>query len=392
MSIGKTSLLDTIRNANVAAGEAGGITQHIGAYSVTIDGKDLTFLDTPGHEAFANMRARGANMTDIVVLVVAADDSIMPQTKEAIQHAQTAKMQMSVAANKMDKPSANIEKLKQDLSANNVLVEDWGGEIPMIPISALKKTGIKELLEAIALQAEMLDLKASPDGSAEGAVLEARMEKGRGVVTDILVKKGTLRVGDAIVIGTAYGRIRSMTNDRGQTVKEVKPGYPVEIIGISDVAQAGDTFYVTQNEAAAKAVAENRLQKILAQKAIDLAPKQLTLEDLMNKLPVPGLKELNILVKTDVYGSAEAIKDSILKIHSDKVKPKIIGCSVGVITENDIILAKTSNAKIFGFNVKPDSKARDIAKREHVDVRHRIHYLRTSTMKCVRPWKTCSNR
>lgn len=367
---GKTSLLDAIRNAKVAEGEAGGITQHIGAYSVNVDGKILTFLDTPGHEAFANMRARGANMTDIVVLVVAADDSIMPQTKEAILHAQNAKVPMIVAANKMDKPDANLERLKKDLSAHNVLVEEWGGEVPMVPISALKKTGLKELLETISVQAEVLDLKANPDLQAEGAVLEARMEKGRGVVTDLLIRRGTLRAGDAIVVGTTYGRVRSMTNDRGESVKEVKPGYPVEIIGLTDVASAGDTFYVTKSEADAKSVAENRRAKILEQKAIDLAPKAMTLDELMAKIPVAGLKELNLLIKTDVYGSAEAIRESVMKIDSEKVKPKIIQCSVGVITENDVLMAKTSNAKIFGFNVKPDSKAREMAKRENVEIKH----------------------
>jgi translation initiation factor IF-2 len=366
---GKTSLLDAIRNANVVSGEAGGITQHIGAYSVDVGGKKLTFLDTPGHEAFANMRARGANITDIVVLVVAADDSIMPQTKEAINHAVTAKVPMIVAANKMDKPSANIEKLKQDLSANNVLVEDWGGEVPLMPISALKKTGLKELLDTIAVHAEVLDLKANPDVPAEGAVLEARMEKGRGVVADLLVRKGTLRAGDAIVVGTAYGRVRAMMNDRGESVKEVLPGYPVEIFGLNEVPTAGDTFYITKNEAEAKQVADNRRAKILEQKSIDLAPKPMSLDDLMSKLPVAGMKELNIIVKTDVYGSAEAIKESIGKIESNKVKAKVIACNVGVITENDVLMAKTANAKIYGFNSKPDSKARDLAKREGVEVK-----------------------
>jgi translation initiation factor IF-2 len=367
---GKTSLLDAIRNAKVAAGEAGGITQHIGAYSVSVNGKPITFLDTPGHAAFANMRSRGANLTDIVVLVVAADDSIMPQTKEAIAHAQNAEVPMIVAANKMDKPDSNIEKLKKDLSANNVLVEEWGGEVPLVPVSALKKTGLETLLETIQLQAEVLDLKANPNRNAEGVILEARMEKGRGVVADLIVHKGTLRTGDAIVVGTAYGRIRAMMNDRGQNITEVKPGFPAEVFGLNDVPSAGDTFHIVKNEEAAKEIADNRRKKLNEEKSIALAPKPMTLEDLMGKLPVPGMKEINVLVKADVFGSAEAIKESIEKIQSDKIKAKVMQCGVGVITENDIQLAKTANALVLGFNSKPDSKARDLAKREKVDLRH----------------------
>lgn len=367
---GKTSLLDTIRNAKVAAGEAGGITQHIGAYSVVVNGKPITFLDTPGHEAFANMRSRGANLTDIVVLVVAADDSIMPQTKEAIAHAQTAGVPIIVAANKIDKPGANIEKVKKDLSANNVLVEEWGGEVPLVGVSALKKTGIEDLLATILVQAEVLDLKANPDRPAEGVVLEARMEKGRGVVADLIVAKGTLKAGDYIVVGTVYGRVRAMTNDLGKTISDVKPGFPAEIFGLNDVPSSGDTFYIVKSEAEAREVTENRRKKLLEEKAIALAPKQMTLEELMSKIPVAGLKELNILVKADVFGSAEAIKESIEKIVSEKVKAKVLSCSVGVITENDVLLARAASAIILGFNSKPDNKARDIAKREKVDIRH----------------------
>ena len=367
---GKTSLLDAIRNADVASGEAGGITQHIGAYSVTVDGQPITFLDTPGHEAFANMRSRGANLTDIVVLVVAADDSIMPQTKEAISHAQNAKVPMIVAANKMDKPAANLEKVKKDLSVANVLVEEWGGEVPLVPVSAIKKTGLKELLETIKVQAEVLELKANPDRSAEGVVLEARMEKGRGIVADLLVRKGTLKTGDYVVVGTAYGRVRAMTNDRGQSVTEVKPGFPVEIIGLNEVPTAGDTFNVVANEEDAREVANTRRLKAQADKAAANAPKPLTIEELMAKGTAPGVKELNVIVKADVFGSAEAIKESIEKIHSDKVKAKVIQSGVGVINENDVLFAKSANALILGFNSKPDSKARDIAKREKVDVRH----------------------
>jgi translation initiation factor IF-2 len=367
---GKTSLLDAIRNAKVAQGEAGGITQHIGAYSVEVNGKPLTFLDTPGHEAFASMRSRGANVTDIVVLVVAADDSIMPQTKEAIAHAQNAGVSIIVAANKIDKPDANLEKVKKDLSANNILVEEWGGEVPLVGVSALKKTGIDSLLETIQIQAEMLELKANPDRAAEGAVLEARMERGRGIVADLLVQNGTLKAGDAVVVGTSYGRIRTMTNDRGQSVKEVMPGFPVEVSGLNEVPSAGDTFYVVKSEEVAREVAGNRRLKAQEEKSLASAPKTLTLEELMGKLPVPGVKELNVIVKADVFGTAEAIRDSIEKIKSEKVKSKVLLSGVGVITENDVLLARAAGAVIFGFNAKPDSKARDVAKRENVDVRH----------------------
>ncbi len=367
---GKTSLLDAIRNADVVSGEAGGITQHIGAYSVMVDGQPITFLDTPGHEAFANMRSRGANLTDIVVLVVAADDSIMPQTKEAIKHAQTAGVPMIVAANKIDKPAANIEKVKKDLSVENVLVEEWGGEVPLVPVSATKKTGLQDLLETIKLQAEVLELKANPARAAEGVVLEARMEKGRGIVADLLVDKGTLKTGDYIVVGTAYGRVRAMTNDRGKTITEVLPGFPAEILGLNDVPSAGDTFNIVDSEEKAREVSNSRRLKQQEEKAAALAPKTMTLEELMAKMPAPGVKELNLIVKADVYGSAEAIKESIEKIQSSKIKAKVIQSGVGVITENDVLFAKTASALILGFNSKPDNKARDIAKREKVDVRH----------------------
>lgn len=366
---GKTSLLDAIRDANVVSGEAGGITQHIGAYSVMVNGKAITFLDTPGHEAFANMRARGANLTDIVVLVVAADDSIMPQTKEAIQHAQTAGVPIIVAANKIDKPAANIEKVKKDLSIHNVLVEEWGGEVPMVGVSALKKTGLTDLLETIQLQAEVLDLKANPDRPAEGVILEARMEKGRGMVADLLVNNGTLRTGDFVVVGTAYGRVRAMMNDKGKNITEVLPGFPAEIFGLNDVPSAGDTFNVVKTEVEARGIAENRRKKILEDKIAAAAPKPLTLEDILSKQPTPGVKELNLLVKTDVFGSAEAIKESIEKIVSAKVKAKVIQSGVGVVTENDVMIARAANALILGFNSKPDNKARDVAKREKVEVR-----------------------
>lgn len=367
---GKTSLLDAIRNSQVASGEAGGITQHIGAYSVEVNGKPLTFLDTPGHEAFANMRSRGANLTDIVVLVVAADDSIMPQTKEAIAHAQNAGVPMIVAANKIDKPDANLEKVKKDLSIHNILVEEWGGEVPMVGVSALKKTGLNDLLETIQLQAEVLELRANPNRTAEGVVLEARMEKGRGIVADLLVNNGTLRAGDILVVGTAYGRVRAMTNDKGKSISEVLPGFPAEIVGLNDVPSAGDTFHVVKTEEAAKEIVTNRKNKILEEKAQASAPKAMTLEDLMSKMPAPGMKELNLLVKADVFGSAEAIKESIEKITSDKIKAKVLQAGVGVITENDVLLAKAAKAQILGFNSKPDNKARDVAKREKVEIKH----------------------
>jgi len=367
---GKTSLLDSIRNAEVASGEAGGITQHIGAYSVMVNGKPITFLDTPGHEAFANMRSRGANITDIVVLVVAADDSIMPQTIEAIEHARKAGVPIIVAANKMDKPAANMEKVKKDLSIHNVLVEEWGGEVPLVGVSALKKTGIDVLLETIQLQAEVLDLKADPTRAADGIVIEARMEKGRGIVTDLLVDDGTLKIGDFVVAGTAYGRVRAMTNDRGKAVQEVLPGFPVEVVGLGDVPSSGEKFNVVKTEEAAKEIVQSRRAKILEERAAASAPKAMTLEDLMGKLPVPGMKELNVLVKADVFGSAEAIKESIEKIHSDKVKAKVLQAGVGVITENDVLLARSAKALILGFNSKQDNKARDIAKREKVEIKH----------------------
>ncbi len=367
---GKTSLLDAIRNADVAAGEAGGITQHIGAYSVMVQGKPITFLDTPGHEAFANMRSRGADVTDIVILVVAADDSIMPQTKEAIAHAQNAKVLMVVAANKMDKPDANLERVKKDLSVHNILVEEWGGEVPLVAVSALKKTGISDLLETVLLQAEVLDLKANPNRAAEGVILEARMEKGRGIVADLLVQKGTLKTGDTVVVGTAYGRVRAMMNDRGQNISEVKPGFPAEIYGLNEVPSAGDTFNVVKNEEAAREISQNRRQKIQDEKVLSTSNKPASLEEWVSKLPTPGVKELNLIVKADVYGSAEAIRESIEKIESAKVKAKVIQSGVGVITENDVLLAKAASALILGFNSKPDNKARDIAKREKVDLRH----------------------
>lgn len=365
---GKTTLLDAIRNASVAAGEAGGITQHIGAYSVSINGQPITFLDTPGHEAFREMRQRGANATDIVVLVVAADDGIMPQTKEAIALAQAAGVAIIVAANKVDKPEANLDRLKQMLSEQSVLVEDWGGEVPFVPVSALKKKGIKELLETIQVQAEVLELKANPKRAARGSIIESRMVLGRGIVTDALVTNGTLKSGDHIVCGTSYGRVRAMMNDQGKVVKEVLPGFPVEFGGLDDVPSPGETFYVVPSENAAKEIVEHRREEQRKTKEKASERKPFSMEEFFADTGTSDQKMLNIMLKADVFGSVEAIAESVLKIPADKVGLKIISKGVGTITENDVILAKTSNAHIFAFNVKTETKAKDTAKREQVTV------------------------
>lgn len=365
---GKTTLLDSIRNASVAAGEAGGITQHIGAYSVSVNGHPITFLDTPGHEAFKDMRARGANVTDIVVLVVAADDGIMPQTKESIALAQSASVPLIVAANKADKHDANIDRLKQMLSENNVLVEEWGGEVPMVAVSALKKTGIKELLETIQLQAEVLELKANPKRPATGSVIESRMVTGRGIVTDALVTNGTLSTGDYIVCGLGYGRVRAMLNDQGKTVKDVLPGFPVEFAGLDETPSPGEKFFVVKSEADARTVVENRRDE--ARKAREKASerKPISVEEFFADTGTDDKKMLNIMIKADVFGSVEAIADSVNQILSDKVGLKIVSKGVGVITDNDVQMAKTANAQIFAFNVKTESKAKDTAKREVVTI------------------------
>ena len=373
---GKTTLLDSIRNANVVKGEAGGITQHIGAYSVDIDGSSLTFLDTPGHEAFKTMRQRGANVTDIVVLVVAADDGIMPQTIEAIKHAQNANSVIIVAANKMDKPGANLEGLKKALSENNVLVEDWGGEIPLVPISALKKDGIKELLEAINLQAEVLELKADPNQPASGVVLESSMKKGRGIVTDILIKNGTLKTGDYIVCGIVHGKTRAMTNDKGKTVKTVGPGYPVEFSGLDGVPCAGDPVDVVESESAARElVAHRKSETTRKEDDAESEKAPLSLDELFAAQDELTKRSLNVVIRTDVFGSLEAIKDAIAEIPTDKIGVRIISDGVGVISESDVGIAETTSAHIFGFNEKPDSKARVAAKRGNIDIHvHSIIY------------------
>ena len=363
---GKTTLLDTIREANVAAGEAGGITQHIGAYTIKKNDKLITFIDTPGHEAFSVMRARGANVTDIVILVVSADDGVMPQTREALSHAQAAGVPIIVAVNKIDKPGANPEKIKQGLAELNLLAEDWGGETMFIPVSALKKTNIDKLLDAILLQAEVLDLKANPNARADGTVLESRLEKGRGPVVSVLVNRGTLRVGDAIVAGSFSGRVKAMTDDKGRMVKEASPAFAVEVLGFEGVPNAGDTFSSPATEADARKIAENRIDK---QRQKSAAEKRVSLEDLFAKIQAGDVKELNIIVKADVFGSVEAIRDSLVKLSNDKVKVKVILAAAGGVTESDVLLASASNALIIGFGVRPETKARQVAEAEHVEIK-----------------------
>jgi translation initiation factor IF-2 len=363
---GKTSLLDAIRSANVAAGEAGGITQHIGAYTVDLQGKKITFIDTPGHEAFTVMRARGANVTDIVILVVAADDGVMPQTREAVDHARAANVPIIVAVNKIDKPGANPDKVLKGLSEIGLLSEAWGGENIFVNVSALKRTGIKELLESILLQAEVLDLKANPNRMAEGTVLEARLDRARGAVVDILVKKGTLRIGDAVVAGQFMGRVRALVNDKGSPLKEVAPGYAAELLGLEGVPTAGDAFNAMSTEAEARKVAEHRIEK---QRSAETKTSKLTLEDLFSKVQQGDVKELPVLLKTDVFGSTEAIKESLLKLATEKVKVKVLSASTGGVSESDVMLASASNAIILGFNVRPETKARALAESEGVDIK-----------------------
>ncbi len=363
---GKTSLLDAIRSANVASGEAGGITQHIGAYTVDLDGKKITFIDTPGHEAFTVMRARGANVTDIVILVVAADDGVMPQTREAVDHAKAAKVPIIVAVNKIDKPNAAPEKVMKGLSELGLLSEAWGGENIFVNVSATKGTGVKELLESILLQAEVLDLKANPDRLAEGNVLEARLDRSRGAVVDILVKKGTLRVGDSIVVGTQCGRVRALTDNKGKPLKEVLPGYAAEMIGIEGVPMAGDEFNVMKTDAEARELSEHRTLKA---RGADTNKTKISLEELFSKVSRGDLKELPVILKTDVHGSTEAIRDSLAKIGTDKVKVKILSASTGGVSESDVMLASASSAIILAFNVRPEAKARTVADAEKIEIK-----------------------
>ena len=370
---GKTSLLDYIRNAHVAAGEAGGITQHIGAYQVNVQGKTITFLDTPGHEAFTAMRARGAMITDVAILVVAADDGIMPQTVESINHAKAANIPIIVAINKMDKPEANPERIKEQLTKYELVPEEWGGETIICPISAKTGEGIDNLLEMVNLTAEMQELKANPNRSAHGAVIEARLDKGRGPVATLLVQNGTLKQGDVIIAGTAVGRVRAMTSAKGQKVTEAGPSVPVEIIGMGEVPGAGDDFHAVADERMARELVEQRKHE---QKMAASAPVgKVSLEDLFSQIKQGEMKDLNIIVKADVQGSAEAVKASLEKLSNEEVRVRVIHCAVGAISESDVMLATTSNAIIVGFNVRPDNNAKESAARNNVDMRmYRVIY------------------
>ena len=373
---GKTSLLDAIRQTNVISSEAGGITQHIGAYTVKCKGENITFLDTPGHEAFTAMRMRGAQSTDIAILVVAADDGVMPQTVEAINHAKAAGISIIVAVNKIDKPSANIDKVKQELAEYELVAEDWGGDTVFVPVSAHTKEGIDQLLEMILLTAEMCELKANPNRKARGLVLEAKLDKGRGTVATVLVQKGTLRVGDAIAAGSCYGRVRAMINDKGEKIKEATPSTPVEILGLNSVPNAGEIFVATKNEKEARSFADTFIsegrEKLLEGSK---AKSKMSLDDLFSQIQAGDVKELNIIVKADVQGSVEAVKQSLVKLSNDEVVVKVIHGGVGAINESDVILASASNAIIIGFNVRPDNQAKDIAERENVDLRlYRVIY------------------
>jgi len=371
---GKTSLLDSIRKSHVTEGEAGGITQHIGAYTVNINNKPITFLDTPGHEAFTAMRMRGAQVTDIAILVVAADDGVMPQTIEAINHAKAANLEIIVAINKIDKPSANPDRVKQELTEYGILTEDWGGSTICVPVSATQKTGIDQLLEMILLVAEIRELKANPNKRARGTVIEAKLDKGRGPVATVLVQDGSLKIGDPIVIGSCYGRIRAMTDDKGTRVKKVGPSIPVEIIGLNDVPMAGDMFYVAQSERHARQVSES----VHAQGREDMiknTPQKVSLDDLFNQIKSGNVKELNIIIKADVQGSVEAVKNSLERLSNDEVRIRTIHGGVGAITESDVMLASASNAIIIGFNVRPENMAKSVADAEKVDMRlYRIIY------------------
>ena len=369
---GKTSLLDYIRHANVASGEAGGITQHIGAYTVEINGSPITFLDTPGHEAFTSMRARGAMVTDIAILVVAADDGIMPQTIESINHAKAANIPVVVAINKMDTVGANPDRIKQQLTEYDLVSEEWGGDTIICPISAKTGMGIDNLLENLVILAEVQELKANPNRAASGTVIEARLDKGRGPIMTVLVQNGTLKSGDIIIAGSSVGRVRTMTNDKGQRVTEAGPSTPVEIAGMSEVPSAGDIFNAVKDERMAKELAEERRQQAIQGSG---ERKKVSLDDIFSQIKAGEMKTLNLIVKADVQGSAEAVKSSLEKISNDEVRVKVIHSAVGAITESDVMLAATSDAIIVGFNVRPDNAARDSASRSNVDIRlYRVIY------------------
>ena len=364
---GKTSLLDAIRQTNVAEGEAGGITQHIGAYTVSVRGKQVTFLDTPGHEAFTAMRARGAKVTDVVILVVAADDGVMPQTIEAIHHAKAAGVPLIVAMNKIDKPTANPDRVKNALSEHGLISEAWGGDTIMVEVSAKQKTGLDTLLEMILLQAEVLELKADPHRQAKGTVIEAKIERGRGPVATVLVQSGTLRVGDAYVVGAFSGRVRALINDRGEKAQHAGPSIPVEVIGLPGVPSAGDVFHVVSNERVAREIAEERAQK---RRAAELTgPTKVSLDDLFAKIQEGSVKELAIVIKADVQGSSEALAGAVEKLSTDAVKLRVIHNAVGGIMESDVLLAAASRAIIIGFNIRPEPKATALAEQQGVDIR-----------------------
>ncbi|HEX3032514.1 MAG TPA: translation initiation factor IF-2, partial [Bacillota bacterium] len=370
---GKTSLLDAIRSTNVIATEAGGITQHIGAYQVEHNGQKITFLDTPGHEAFTAMRARGASVTDVAILVVAADDGVMPQTIEAIAHAKAANVPIIVAINKIDKPGANPDRVKQELTEHGLVSEEWGGDTICVNVSAKARTHIDELLEMILLVTEIQDLKANKKRPGKGTVVEAELDKGRGPVATVLVQNGTLQVGDAIVAGSAFGKVRAMVDDKGRRIKKAGPSTPVEVLGLSDVPEAGDLFYVIEDEKKARQIAERRSAK---RKEEELKThSKITLEDLFKHIKDGEIKELNIIVKADVQGSVEAVKQSLAKLSTDEVRVNTIHGGVGAITESDVMLASASNAIIIGFNVRPDNNARKASEAESVDVRlYRVIY------------------
>ena len=370
---GKTSILDRIRNAHVTASEAGGITQHIGAYQVKYQGKDITFLDTPGHEAFTSMRARGANITDIAILVVASDDGIMPQTIESINHAKAAGVTLIVAINKIDKEGANPERVKQELTEHGIVCEEWGGDTICVPESAKTGEGIEELLENILLVAEVKELKANPNRLAKGTVIEAKLDKGRGPVATVLVQNGTLNQGDVIIAGTSVGRVRVMTNDKGLTVKKAGPSVPVEITGLAEVPSAGDTFNAVEDEKLARELVEQRKHE--AKQEQFKSYQKVTLDNLFSQIEQGEIKELPIIVKADVQGSVEAVKQSLEKLSNNEVRVKVIHGAVGAVSESDVMLASVSNAIIVGFNVRPDPVASESAERDGVDIRlYRIIY------------------
>ena len=370
---GKTSLLDAIRKAKVTDTEAGGITQHIGAYTVTLNGEKITFLDTPGHEAFTAMRARGAQVTDIVILVVAADDGIMPQTKEAISRCKAANVPMIVAINKIDRPGANVDRVKQELTEHGLVAEDWGGDTICVPVSAKTGENLDSLLEMILLTAEMQELTADPNRKSKGTVIEAKLDKGRGAVASLLIQNGTLHVGNSILVGSTYGRIRAMFDDMGKKIKSAGPSIPVEVLGLSEVPAAGDRFVVVKDEKTARNMAEIRKDKIKTES--HQASHRVSLEDLYSQIQEGKVKELSIIVKADVQGSVEAIRQSLEKLSTDDVKVRVIHGAVGAITETDITLATASNALMIGFNVRPDSNAVAMAEKDGVDIKtYRIIY------------------